>query len=59
MLSQSTINSALVSDSDDERYEQELIKRRQEAETRLWAEEEQQQVEQRAKKEVRAVEKKR
>jgi len=48
-----------VSDSDDERYEQELIKRRQEAETRLWAEEEQQQVEQRAKKEVRAVEKKR
>ena len=57
MLSQSTINSALVSDSDDERYEQKLVKQRQEAEARLWAEEEQQWAERKARKEVRAAEK--
>jgi len=59
MSSQSTINSALVSDSDNKRYEQELVKRRQEAETRLQVEEKQQQVEQRARKEARAAEKRR
>ena len=57
MLSQSTINSALVSDSDDERYEQKLVKQRQEAEARLWAEEEQQWAEWKARKEARAAEK--
>jgi len=46
-----------MSDSDDERYEQQLVKRREEAEARLREEEEQQRVEQRARKEARAVEK--
>jgi len=35
MSLQSTINSALMSDSDDERYKQELEKRRQEVEAKL------------------------
>jgi len=43
MSLQFTINFALLSDFDNEKYEQELIKRRQEAEKRLWEEEEQQQ----------------
>jgi len=46
-----------MSDSDDERYEQELVKQREEAETRLWEEEEQQRVERKARKEARAVKK--
>jgi len=41
MLLQFTINSALLSDFDDEKYEQELIKQRQEAEERLWEEKKQ------------------
>ena len=41
MLSYNTINSGTMSDSDDKRYEQELVKRREEAETRLWKEKEQ------------------
>jgi len=57
MSSQFTIASALVSDSDNEMYEQELVKQRQEAEVRLQEEEEQQQVEQKARKEVRAAKK--
>ena len=44
-----------MSDSDDERYEQELIKRREEAEARLREEEEQQRAERKARKEARAV----
>jgi len=59
MSSQSIISSALVLDSNNERYEQKLIKRRQEAEARLQVEEKQQRVEQRARKEAKAVEKKR
>jgi len=59
MSSQSIINSALVLDSNNERYKQKLIKRRQEAEARLQVEEKQQRVEQRARKEAKAVEKKR
>ena len=59
MSSQSTINSALMSDSDDERYEQELEKRRQEAEAKLRKEKEQQWTEWRARKEARAAEKRR
>jgi len=59
MSSQYTINTALTSDSDDERYEQELVKRRQEAEAKLREEEEQQRAERRARKEARAAEKKR
>jgi len=43
-------------DSDNERYEQQLVKRREEAEARL-REEEKQQVERRARKEARAAEK--
>ena len=50
-MSHNTINS----DSDDERYEQKLIKRREETEARLREEEEQQWVEQKARKEARAV----
>jgi len=46
-----------MSDSDDERYEQQLVKRREEAEARLQEEEEQQRAEWRARKEARAVEK--
>jgi len=42
----------MISDSDDERYEQELVKQRQEAEARLQEEEEQQHAERRAKKEA-------
>ena len=57
MLSHNTINSGTMSDSDDERYEQELVKRREEAEARLWEEEEQQWAEWKARKEVRAAEK--
>jgi len=41
MSLQNIINSAMMSDSDDERYEQELVKRRQETEARLREEEEQ------------------
>jgi len=48
----------MMFDSDDERYEQELVKRRQEAEARL-REEEQQQAEWRARKEAKAVKKRR
>jgi len=48
-----------MSDSDDERYKQELIKRREEAEARLREEKERQQAEQRARKEARATEKRR
>jgi len=48
-----------MSDSDDERYEQELIKRREEAEARLQEEEEQQRVERKARKEARAAEQRR
>jgi len=46
-----------MSDSDNERYEQELVKQREEAEARLQEEEEQQRAEQRARKEARAAEK--
>jgi len=48
-----------MSDFDDERYEQELITRRKEAEARLREEEEQQWAERKARKEVRAAEKRR
>jgi len=48
-----------MSDSDDERYEQQLVKRREEAEARFWEEEEQQLVERRARKEAKAAEKRR
>jgi len=48
-----------MSDSDDERYEQELVKQREEAEARLRKEEEQQRAERRARKEARAAEKQR
>jgi len=48
-----------MSDSDDERYEQELVKRREEAEARLREEEEQQRAERRARKEARVAEKRR
>ena len=57
MSSYNTINFGTMSDSDDERYEQELITQREEAEARLWEEEEQQWVEQKARKEARAAEK--
>ena len=57
MSSQS--NSALMSDSNDEKYEQELEKRRQEAEAKLWEEEERQRAERKARKEARAAEKRR
>ena len=59
MSSHNTINSGTMSDSNDERYEQELVKQREEAKARLREEEEQQWVEQRARKEVRVVEKRR
>ena len=59
MSSHNTINSGAMSDSDDERYEQELVKRRAEAEARLREEEEQQRVKRRARKEARAAEKRR
>jgi len=48
-----------MSDSNDERYEQELIKQRQETEVRFWEEEEQQQAERRARKEAKVAEKRR
>jgi len=48
-----------MSDSDDERYEQELVKRREEAEARLQEEEEQQRAERKARKEARAAEQRR
>ena len=48
-----------MSDSDDERYEQELVKRRQEVEARLQEEKEQQWAEQKARKETRAAKKRR
>ena len=57
MSSHNSINSATMSDSDDERYEQELVKRRKEAEARLREEEEQQWAERKARKEARAAEK--
>jgi len=57
MSSHNTINSGAISDSNDERYEQKLVKRREEAEARLREEEEQQRAEQRARKEARAAEK--
>jgi len=59
MSSHITINTGNISDSDDERYEQELVKRREEAEARLQEEEEQQRAEQRARKEAKAAEKRR
>jgi len=40
MSSQYIINTASISDSDDEWYEQELVKQRQEAEAKLQEEEE-------------------
>jgi len=46
-----------MSNSDDERYEQGRVKRRQEAEARLREKEEQQRAERRARKEARAAEK--
>jgi len=54
-----TINSALMSDSNNERYEQELIKQREEAEARLQEKKEQQWAEQKARKEARMAEKRR
>jgi len=48
-----------MSDSDNERYEQELVKQREETEARLQEEEEQQQAEQKARKEARVAEKRR
>jgi len=59
MSSPNATNNAIMSDSDDEWYEQELVKRRQEAEARLREEEEQQRAERRARKEARAAEKRR
>ena len=59
MSSHNTINSGTMSDSDDERYEQELIKQREEAEARLREEEEQQRAERKARKEARTAEKRR
>jgi len=59
MSSVNTINTITMSDSNDKRYEQELVKRRQEAEARLREEKEQQQAERRARKEAKAAEKKR
>jgi len=47
----------MMSNSNDERYERELVKRRQEAEARLQEEEEQQWAERRARKEAKVVEK--
>ena len=46
----SSHNSGTMSDSDDERYEQELIKQREEAEARLREEEKQQRAERKARK---------
>ena len=40
MLSHNTINSGTMSDSDDKRYKQELVKQREEAKARLWEEKE-------------------
>jgi len=57
MSSHNTINSSAISDSDDEKYEQELVKQREEAEARLREEEEQQWAEWRARKEARAAQK--
>ena len=57
MSSHNTINSSTMSDSDDKRYKQELVKQREEAEARLREEEEQQRVEQKTRKEARAAEK--
>jgi len=57
MSSHNTINSGTISDSNDERYRQELVKRREEAEARLREEEEQQWAERKARKEARAAEK--
>jgi len=54
-----TINSALMSDSNNEKYKQKLVKQRKEAEARLWKEKEQQRVKQRARKEARVTEKRR
>jgi len=59
MSSQNIFTTAPMLDSNDERYEQELVKRRQEAEARLQEEEEQQRAEWRARKEAKAAEKKR
>jgi len=53
------INTAMMSNSNDERYERELVKRRQEAEARLQEEEEQQWAERRARKEAKVAEKRR
>ena len=57
MSSHNTIKSGTMSDSDDERYEQELVKQREEAEARLQEKEEQQWVEWKARKKARAAEK--
>ena len=56
-MSSLTINSTSMSDSDDKRYKQELVKQRQEAEEKLQKEEEQQWTERKARKEARAAEK--
>jgi len=59
MSSQNTINFVSISDSDNERYKQELIKQREETETRLQEKEKKQWAEQKARKETRAAKKKR
>ena len=46
-----------ASDSDDERYEEELVRRRQEADHRLRQQEEQERAERQARKEARVAEK--
>ena len=46
-----------ASDSDDERYEEELVRHRQEADRRLRQQEEQEQAERQARKEARVAEK--
>jgi len=48
-----------MSDSNDEKYEQKLVKQREEAEARLQEEEEQQWAEQNARKQARVAEKRR
>jgi len=52
MSSSYIINFAPMSDSDDEKYKQKLMKQREEADARLWVKEEQQQAEWRARKET-------
>ena len=59
MSSHNTINSGTMSNSDDKRYRQKLVKWREEAEARLREEEKQQWAEQKARKEARVAEKRR